>query len=177
MGHRALIGNTLKDGKVEIYYSHWGALNAYDSGGKKPSVPEKDKGEKTWIVEDKFAFGKEVDYLHHEAVWLDGICYYPIWIFPSESVEVSKWKTERQGILVKANTGIEFNRWNAYGETKYLIDEITNLSVENKIKLMINYIVGHTCEGKDDIPEFSPLGYDWKFILMKELFEKLNKKK
>lgn len=39
MGHRALIGKTQKDGSIKVYYSHWGALNAYNAGDKQINEP------------------------------------------------------------------------------------------------------------------------------------------
>jgi len=172
MGHRSLIGKTSENGKIEVYYAHWGALNAYDSGNENIKVPE-ESNEKGFILKDKFEFGEKVDYLHHEAIWLDSVCYKPIWVFPAKTTKIEEWKTEGKGILIKCKTGISFNRYNYFEDAKDLIDELTDLNVEDKIKLFVNFVVGVTCDG--DIPDFSPYGYDWKYRNTKEFYDDLKK--
>lgn len=178
MGHRALVGRTQLDGKVKYFYAHWGALNAYEAGGKKPEAPSEDaedakESDYMW-ADNRIEFGKAIDYLHHEAVWLDGVCYCPIWIFPSESVDVASWKTEGQGVLIRCKSGIEFNAVNSTFSLIKTIDSLTALSTEDKIMLMVNEIVGHTY--RDNIPEFSPLGYNHKYENTKGLYNKLKNK-
>jgi len=173
MGARALVGRTLEDGSVEVYYSHWGAGNAEEAGEEKPIIPKKEPEEKTWVVKDKYAFGKEVDYLHHEAVWLDSQCYVPIWIFPSESVNVKRWKTEGQGILIKVDSGTDYNYYRAQSDKRDLLDTLTpHLTTKQKIEMMINEVVGSTTDGS--IPDFSPLGYGVKYVSTKKFMRKVS---
>lgn len=167
MGHRALIGKTkLPNGKIELFYSHWGALEAHEAQNK---IQEPKEIEKIGEVDTEEEFGKKVNYLHHEAVWLDGQCYCPIWCFPSGSVDVKNWITDGQGVLIKCNTGKEFSNARELMDSVDLIDQLTDFSTKNKIKLMINFIEGRSCSG--DIPDFSPLSCTYES--MKDLIKKL----
>ncbi len=107
MGHRALIATTRKDGRVEYYYSHWGAMEAYENDCV---IPEKGKHEKLSMAKDiKDFVNNHLNFLHHEAVWIDGICYNPIWLEDSRK-DVKKWKSDGNGILVKAKNSREYSR-------------------------------------------------------------------
>ncbi len=173
MGHRALVGKILKDGKVEVYYSHWGALNCYNAGDKKPEVPD-EPDEKRWIVDNiqKFA-EEEIDYLHHEAVWIDGEAYLPLWIFPASNIPVDKWITKGFGILIKVKNGKEFNYFCDIFYLERLCDwgligDLAELDIDKKILLIINEVV-NWCS--NNIPKFSPFGYKFFYVPRKELFE------
>lgn len=164
----------MKNGRIKVYYSHWGALEGYEAGKEKIKVPEKEKKEKYFYCKDRFEFGETIDYLYHEAVWLDNICYCPIWIFPSDSVKCEDWKTQGQGILLKSITGDNFNHWDNLDNMKYLIDDLTpELTTKQKIRLMINFVLGNISSKNDDIPDFSPLGNNVKYMNMKKLLKQI----
>ena len=173
MGNQALIGRTIKNGKIEVFYNHGGALNASQTGDKRPEEPELDQRE--GIVKDKKAFAKEVDYVFYEAVWLDGVCYLPVWVYPFEYVKSKSYTKYGNGILVRCSTGNQLHESVIVRHVvKDLVDNLTDLSIESKKKLIINAIVSAT--DKDRIADFSPVGYNHKPIDTKELFERLQEK-
>jgi len=176
MASNALIGKTItkgkNKGKIKVYYSHWGEANAHTAGENKPQPPEQDLDFEQ-IVKDKKEFGKIIDYVFCEAVWLDGECFRPIYIHSSRYMmsRKGKWKREGQGILLRARTGNELRKWLDLNAGIGLIDDLTDLNPKDKIKLMINFVVKKTDE--QDIPEFSPMGYKVKYQDMRTLFDQL----
>lgn len=174
MGHRALVGTTQEDGTVQSFYSHWGAMNAYGAGKDYPEAPKKDGEREIFTAKNAKEFAKKhVDFLHHEAVWLDGKCYAPLWVFPSSSIKCKDWKTEGQGVLIECSSGEEFNQTLDYNAA-HLIDDITDLSKKNKIKLMLNHILGHLSCNDTRVPSFSPMGYKKECQITRELFASFN---
>ena len=175
MGHRALIGETQKDGKVKWWYSQWGATNTHDCGKNMPKVPQTE-GKPDGISKNVYDFvKKDVNYLHHEAIWIDKICYIPVWLFPSDSVEVGKWKSDGQGVLIKVKNQYDVDMAINISDAIHNIDDLTpNLSIKEKIELMENYVIGKTYDGQ--IPEFSPYGYK-KYRNMRQLYDEILSRK
>ena len=171
MGDRALVGETIKDGKIRVYYSHWGALNAWEGDLE---VPE-EEDEERYVLDNAEEFGKHIDYLHIEAIWLDGRCYYPFWIFPSDKINVHKWKTEGEGILIECTTNEEFNRTS--DEIHKLKEKLQKENPELNLKELKDLIIKCTVAkcGKERIPYFSPYGTDIdekeaeRILIMEEL--------
>jgi len=101
MASNALIGKTItkgkNKGKIKVYYSHWGEANAHTAGENKPQPPEQDLDFEQ-IVKDKKEFGKIIDYVFCEAVWLDGECFRPIYIHSSRYMMSRKGKWKREGL-------------------------------------------------------------------------------
>ena len=163
MGHRALVGKTKGDGSIEVYYSHWGATNAYsDPHLTEPQEPK----EKRYTVKDVKAFVKEIDFLQHEAIWLDGDCYKPVWF----------GKDGTTGILVEVTNNRDFNRFCQIEKSLNLIDELRpDLTKKQRNKLKINQVIGAT--SGSEIPEFSPLGYGVKYQLINEILSTTEAKK
>jgi hypothetical protein len=177
MGHRSLIGKTLKDGKVEIYYSHWGACETHDHTEEPIQVPKYNKLEdnKKWKVKNKKAFGKEIDYLFHEAVWLDGVCHIPLWVYPNNKTKSKDWKTKGYGILIKADNGKEFNEICKLGQAIIdITDDLTDLSIKDKIKLIVNNVCWEI--DKELIPAFSPFGYKVETHFPRHVLQELKEK-
>jgi hypothetical protein len=156
----AIIGNTQSDGSIEYYYSDGGAFDARNAGNMKPKAPEEPE-EQRMTSKNKIEFAKNhIDYFWNDAVWLDGVCYYPIWVYPTKNVSAldCKGKGKRFGILVKVESGTEFNLMSSIYNLKNLIDDLTpQLATEQKIKAIVNIIVGNLSKGQ--IPSFSPYGY------------------
>jgi hypothetical protein len=156
----AIVGRTQSDGSIEYYYSDGGAFDAYHAGNKKPEAPEEPEEERK-KSKNKIEFAKNhIDYFRDDAVWLDGVCYYPIWVYPTKNVSAldCKGKGKRFGILVKVESGTEFNLMSSIYKLKNLIDDLTpQLATEQKIKGIVNIIVGNLSKGQ--IPSFSPYGY------------------
>lgn len=78
MGSRALIAETFDSGKVKYFYSQYGAENARVAGdNEKPKIPEKTSEVEIQTADSLEKFAREIDSVIHEAIWINGDCYYP----------------------------------------------------------------------------------------------------
>lgn len=169
MGHRAIIGTTLPpDGKIKSYYSHWGALNAHDCKEEdKPLPPEPDNPNDFKIFQNTFEFGKSIDYLEIEAVWLDKRCYLPI----------STLRKGGKGMLIKCDTGFIFNYYDdILTDLSCFVDKLVFLPDAEKEELTVNYILGKLPYDNNLVPDFSPSGYKVKYKDTKNLLLQLQEK-
>ncbi len=136
----------------QYFYSQWGALNAYKGNC---IIPRQEENEEIQITENINDFiENHLDWVFIEAIWIDGICYNPIYI------------EEGIGILVRVDDSWQFN---ITGDNCLsLIDDLRpDLPDDIRLKLKINLIVGKSFEGS--IPNFSAYGYGWEYKNMKNL--------
>lgn len=127
MGHRALISRIEEDGTVTYNYDKSGSLEA----SERENIPSLrvDDSRETETAEDLRDFVlNHVDYVWHEAVWIDGDCYKPI----------------VKGLLVKCTTSDEYyDALTVRSKVNYLENDISRHEFQSNLEMVPSSLPEH----------------------------------